>query len=448
MKKFILKHAPVRAQDFAIGVFNSRQYQLRHGGRYQFWRQYYSSWKNASRERLEEEQRRRLGEFLEHLTSRSTWYQPFLGRRLEEFPLLEKSDILSSLDQIATVSERNGSLRFTGGTTGASMRVLYTHEDTQERHACLDNFRAQHGYELGKKVAWFSGKEIVRPSDLPRGRVYRDDKFNGIRFFSTFHINRRNFDAYWAALEDFAPEFLVGFPSSVCDICAVAKERGLKATWGGAKVFFPTAETVLPEHRALVAETLGCAVVDQYASSEGAPFIFECSAGRLHLELLSGVFEVLDERGNPAQEGELVVTAFATRGTPLVRYRIGDRISLADPSAVCSCGSAQPLVERLEGRSTDFIQSAEYGRVNLGNLSNCTKGIDGIVRFQIIQSTVQAVEVLVESGSAFTADQEANFLSALRARLGQGMGIRLERVDEIPKERSGKFRIVKNNLPR
>lgn len=447
MKKAVLKYAPAQLQDFAIGVFNTRQYRRRHGGRYRFWRDYFASWEGASREALEAEQARRLGEFLEQVTTYSEWYQPWRGRVLAEFPLLEKRHVLSSLDELATVSEKEGVPCFTGGTTGASMRVLFTHEDTQERHACLDHFRAQQGYQLGRKVAWFSGKEIVRPSDLVTGRVYRDDKFNNIRFFSTFHVNRRTFDAYWAALEGFEPEFLVGFPSSVCDILAVAKEKGLKASWA-PKAFFPTAETVLPEHRALVAEVLGCAVRDQYASSEGAPFIFECEAGRLHLQLLSGVFEVLDENGQPAQEGELVVTSFSTRGTPLVRYRVGDRIKMDDPAAVCSCGSAQPLVVRLEGRSTDFIQSPDNGRVNLGNLSNCTKGVDGIVRFQVIQDRIDAVEVLVECGQFFDEVQEERFMSAMRARLGDGIDIRLQRVDEIPKERSGKFRIVKNNLPR
>ena len=119
-----------------------------------------------------------------------------------------------------------------------------------------------------------------------------------------------------------------------------------------------------------------------------------------------------------------------------------------DPAAVCSCGSAQPLVVRLEGRSTDFIQSPDNGRVNLGNLSNCTKGVDGIVRFQVIQDRIDAVEVLVECGQLFDQVQEDRFMSAMRVRLGDGMDIRLQRVDEIPKERSGKFRIVKNNLPR
>ena len=54
----------------------------------------------------------------------------------------------------------------TGGTTGSSLKVTYRHDDLQDRFAVLDNFRAQFGYELGKKCAWFSGKVIVTDKDI------------------------------------------------------------------------------------------------------------------------------------------------------------------------------------------------------------------------------------------------------------------------------------------
>jgi len=446
MKKFVLNHAPYWLQDAAISVFNSRQYARRHGGQYGYWRSYYAQWGRASAEDLQAEQSRRLGEFLQHARTKSPWYRERGRDDLSSFQLLEKKHVLEHLDEIATVSESEGVPCYTGGTTGASMRVLFTHEDTQERHACLDDFRSNYGYTLGKRVAWFSGKEIVQTKDLARGRVFRDDRTNKIRFFSTFHINRRNFDAYWAALERFKPSHFVGFPSSLCDICAIALEKGIKPSWQPV-AFFPTAETVLPEHRALVGAVFGCSVRDQYASSEGAPFMFECDSGRLHMQILSGVFEVLDEDGAPAQEGELVVTSFSTRGTPLIRYRIGDRVTLPEADESCDCGSALPFVTRIEGRNTDFIMSPENGRVNLGNISNCTKGVAGIVRFQVVQREPEAVEVLVEPGPGFSREEEERFIRALGLRFGDAMKVELRRVEEIPKEKSGKFRIVRNLLP-
>lgn len=445
LKSRILYAMPYWLQDLAIGSYNTHLYRSRHRGVYQERRRYFAGWDLRSRGEIEEEAGRRLHEFLAYVCSQSARYKEFAGKSLEEFPLLEKQRLLSDLDSIATIEEGQGIVSLTGGTTGASMKVRYTLEDMQERFALLDHFREAHGYRLGEKVAWFSGKDLATQEDVDRGRCYRDDRRNKIRFFSTFMINRRNFESYWSALRAFQPRFMVGFPSSVLDIAMFAREKGLKADWE-VDVMFPTAETVLPVHREVIGEVFGCKLVDQYASSEGAPFILECPSGRLHVHPLTGVFEVLDENGAPAREGEMVVTSFTTRGTPLIRYRIGDRLRLASPQDCCTCGWNFPLVDWIDGRTSDFVYSPETGRVNLGNLSNCTKGVEGIVSFQIQQDEVDSILVRVVGDQRFNDAQSGRFEEALRVRVGKVMSIRIERVDDIPRERSGKFRIVKNSI--
>lgn len=443
MKKFILSYMPVWFQSFSISIYNSMLYKKRRAGWYSERRKYYERFDAASSCEVYQEHEVRLKSFLEHAVKNSKYYQAFNPSSLQDFPVLEKQTLLSRLDDISTIPESKAEVSLTGGTTGASMKVLYTTRDIQERHAILDHFREKYGYRLGVRTAWFSGKDLVRLKDLEKGVCYRDDWVNKIRYYSTFHINNRYFDSYWKAIVEFSPEYIVGFPSSVYDICMMAKERGLTLK-NKVKVFFPTAETVLPQHREVISEVLGCSLIDQYASSEGAPFILECTEGRLHIHPLTGVFEVVDENLQPAREGELLVTSFTTYGTPLIRYRIGDRLKLADAGEVCKCGSHFQLVDCIDGRSNDFIWSSENGKVNLGNISNCTKDAPGIICFQIIQRVSDAVEVKVVKGLGFSKKDEEKFLSSLRARLGKSMNIVVSYVDEIPREKSGKFRIVKN----
>src|SRR5690606_30016237 len=115
-------------------------------------------------------------------------------------------------------------------------------------------------------------------------------------------------------------------------------------------------------------------------------------------------------------------------------------------SEKCKCGSSFPLVDYIDGRSSDFIYSTEKGKVNLGNISNCTKDAPGIMCFQITQNVINRVGVKIVKGSEFSPGDEQSFLNALRARLGYQMAIDLEYVEDIPREKSGKFRIVKNTL--
>jgi phenylacetate-CoA ligase len=172
----------------------------------------------------------------------------------------------------------------------------------------------------------------------------------------------------------------------------------------------------------------------------------ECPQGSLHIHPLTGVFEVVDENMQPANEGEILVTPFTTHGTPLVRYRIGDRIKLAPESFQCACGSSFPVVEYIDGRTSDFIWSPENGKVNLGNISNCTKDVDGIVCFQVMQKEANAVHIAVVANEQFTQEQQQHFLDAMALRLGDSVAIHLDLVKEIPREPSGKFRLVKNML--
>lgn len=436
---------PTFLQSLLITIYNNRQYNMRYRDDFSFFLHYYSRAWSFDEQSWRIEQRRRLAQFLGFATRNSVWYQDFKGLALEEFPVLEKKQLIEDLRKVATIKEKDAIISHTGGTTGASMKVLYTKRDTQERFAVLGSFRKKYGYELGSKVAWFSGKNLATDKDVENGHCYRDDYVNNIRFFSTFHISEKNFYSYWRAIQSFSPDFIVGFPSSVYELSAIAVKKGMSLDHK-VKTFFPTAEVVLPQYREVISAAMGCRLVDQYSSSEGAPFIFECENGFYHIHPLTGIIEVVDENLKPAREGEMLVTSFTTHGTPLIRYRIGDRIKLADENFSCPCGSTFPVVSRIEGRSNDFIYSPDNGRINLGNLSNSTKGVEGIVCFQIVQKVESSVTVYLVTLPSYNSKSHSKFLLALRERLGQSMHIEFCQVDDIPRETSGKFRIVKSYL--
>lgn len=440
--KNIFFKMPYFFQNFIISLINTNLYRIRHSGKYQYYRDYFAKSDLLNENELFLEAKKRRDLFLEYATKNSNWYKNYSKIKLIKFPILEKKDLLENLELITTIKFNSEKIvSKTSGTTGTALKVYYTKEDIQERFALLDHFREKYGYKLGKKTAWFSGKKVVIPRDLGKGVCYRDDFINKIRFYSTFDINVKNFYIYWNSLKNYKPEFMVGYPSSVYEICAIAKSKGLKYE-SSVKFFFPTAETVLEEHRAVIESVLGCKVVDQYASSEGAPFILQCPLGGMHIHPLSGIFEY---KYPGTDNKEILITSFSTRGTPLIRYSVGDSIEIEN-DLKCACGSNHPLVKNIEGRKQDYIYTEDMGKISLSHITLCINEVEGILLLQAVQDHLNELKIYIASDNRFNQNQEEIFITSLRRMVGEKIKLILYKVEDIPKEKSGKFRIVKNNL--
>ncbi|OKL40520.1 hypothetical protein A3841_16045 [Pontibacter flavimaris] len=452
MQERIYKSLPNVLQNGLVTFFDYIQYKKRHSGVYG---QFLAEYKNAKSLNIEELiflQKECLIEFLNYAKHSSTYYKNLLNdfpfnqdvfQAYKTIPIQSKEDIRENLGRIFTISKKKAILSKTGGTTGKSMEVRFRPDDMQKRFAILDAWRESFGYKLGDKVAWFSGKSLLTDKDVKANKYWKYDFLYKIRYYSTFHIHDNSIRHYIDDLNNFKPLFAIGFPSSMYEIAKWGLKNNFPLKYK-METLFPTAETIIDEERRVLETFFGGRVVNQYASSEGAPFILECKKGKLHLEMLSGFFEVLDEQGLPAQSGELVFTSFSTHGTPLIRYAIKDRIVLSDE--ICDCGNHNPVVKSIEGRVNDFIYSKERGKINLGNISNCIKYVKGVIKFQIIQNQEDAVLVLVVKSSEYSLNDEKMFRHELVQRLGEKVDIKFQYVSDIPRESSGKYRIVKNNL--
>ena len=90
---------------------------------------------------------------------------------------------------------------------------------------------------------------------------------------------------------------------------------------------------------------------------------------------------------------------------------------------------------------------AENGKINLGNVSNTLKDTNGILKFQAVQNELNKIEVsVIVDKSIYNQKIENKFIENWRDRIGDKMELVVNYVDKIEKEKSGKFRIVKNNI--
>lgn len=454
--EYLYKLSPHFLHNIFVTGFNILAYRKRYDSKYFEYLNLFKKREKLSRNELLLLQAQRHETFLKFANRHSDYYRVqfenipefYKIENIHKLPILSKEELRANINQICTIENKKDAIESkTGGTTGKSLKIYLTHDNIQERFAMLDNFRGWYGYKLGKRTAWFSGKNLLTERDIRKNRFWKTDLKYKVRYYSTFHIKEDYLKYYVENIIRFQPEYIVGFPSTIFEIAQYGLKHSYSFPKGICKAIFPTAESLSQEMRNNIEPFFDCKMYDQYASSEGAPFIFECEYGNLHLALQSGVYEVLDDNDKPTQSGRLVVTSFTTEGTPLIRYDIGDNISLEDTNKTCSCGNNNPLVKKILGRIDDFVYSPENGKINIVNIANAIKDVSGVIRYQIIQNELnKLIFNIVVDKSKYNKIEEARFLKNWRDRVGNKMKIDIRYVDDIPVEKSGKFRIVKNNI--
>jgi phenylacetate-CoA ligase len=149
-------------------------------------------------------------------------------------------------------------------------------------------------------------------------------------------------------MEALGATVLLCTPSYALHLLQVARARGADPATLPVRVTVHAGEpgAGIPSVRARREAGWGARAFDHAGMTEMGAYGYECEAqAGLHVNESEFVAEVIDPAtGAPAAEGELVLTNLGRVGSPLVRYRTGDRVRRA--AGPCPCGRT---FARLEG---------------------------------------------------------------------------------------------------
>ena len=369
---------------------------------------------------------------------------------LSLFPILDKETVrenpLNFYDE-RYLSSKSAFFLSTSGTTGTPLKILTDSLFRTKHYAFWSRIRAWFGLSPIPRRATLFGRIIMLPeTDAPP--FWRYDLVQKNLLLSSYHLSENNLGFYVKKLVDYNPDELIGYPSSLYHLALYIVARNL----GGMihpKVVFTTAENLLPYQKSVIFDAFRCPVINQYGCTEMAMFASECEHGRLHLHPEHGFVEVLSPTGkthNGGGEtvtGEMICTGFVNTAMPLLRYRLGDEVSL-NRSMKCPCGRMFPVIEEVEGRCDDIIKTPD-GRP-IGRLDPVFKGFAGIKECQIVQESLLKVTVNIVCDVMFSTKVEEELLNEFRKRLGKLMEIKIIKMDSIPRTSGGKFRPVISHL--
>jgi phenylacetate-CoA ligase len=172
----------------------------------------------------------------------------------------------------------------------------------------------------------------------------------------------------------------------------------------------------VPATRRLLETAYGARVYDHTGMTELGPTGFGCTAGGgVHLVQSEFIFEV-------SAEGELIATNLGRWGSPLIRYRTGDRVELSPKP--CPCGSPfAKLQGGILGRVDDMFT---VRGVNLypSQVEEIVRGHREVGEFLVEHRTVRRMDEVVLLFE--TAAEAPGLATRLEAELRQALGARID----------------------
>ncbi|MFH1153278.1 MAG: hypothetical protein V1793_05635 [Pseudomonadota bacterium] len=207
------------------------------------------------------------------------------------------------------------------------------------------------------------------------------------------------------------------------------------------------AEVLDPPLKRTVSGLWNSEIFNFYGAVEIGRIASECPAHEgLHVNMDHVVLECLDDRGQPVVPGEAgtaVVTTLDNQTMPLIRYRLGDRLTVLNRQ--CSCGCAFPLILPPHGREADILRFHNGTAMSTIALTPVLHTVDGLEQYRIIQESYDRLVLLLVLHKALTPESLSGLRDRLLAEFPCPVRLEIRVVDAIEEEKL-KFRAFISRL--
>jgi phenylacetate-CoA ligase len=374
---------------------------------------------------------------------RSYWQQRGMEdgawKHLENWPVLTKETLRTHNELFLAddCNPRNMYTEQTSGTSGTPVKVWWSKETTLKYYALYERrIRNWHGVTWDDPYLMLGGRLVV-PVKQQKPPFWVNNSAMNQLYLSSYHLSKSNIEAYISAIQKFKPTYMFGYASSMYSLALLAEQQQLKVPTLACAV--SNAEPLLQHQRECIERVFNTHMVNTYGMSELVAAA--CSFGNEDLVLWPevGYVEVLaDDNDKPLPDGEtgrLICTNLLNKDMPLIRYEIGDRGCLA----YCNNGIHFKKITELSGRMDDMVITKDGRRI--GRLDPVFKSDFNIVEAQIIQKTIEDIEVHIVPADGFSNRDAMLITDSLRSRVGD-CNIKIVTVESIPRTNSGKFKAV------
>ena len=324
----------------------------------------------------------------------------------------------------------------TGGTSGRPVRFLMDPAASAAEWAYITSMWAQYGYRHGDR-------RLVLRGLPPRGErpFSYDPLLNELRV-SPFRLGERWWPEIEAAVRDFRPRFVHGYPSAAARLARL---------WPGplprVAALLLCSETVPPGLLDKLEAAWQAPALSWYGHSEKQVLGGACPGNRAyHMFPTYGLAEIVrgGRQATVGETGQLLATGFVSRALRLLRYETGDEGRFAGWGCA-ACGRQWPLIDPVVGRQHTPLLGRSGIPVTMAALNFHTDVLAGVHKLRYVQEEPGRVRLLIEAPGPSPQAAKA-ILGAHKQKVGDELDFELVVVDQIPLLPSGKHVLVDQRI--
>ena len=334
------------------------------------------------------------------------------------------------------------------GTTGEPIVLFLERSTVGYYHAAQWRGFSWYGVELGARGLKIWGVPLSLKSKIIENS--KDRITNRLRI-SAFDMEKLKVKKIWDKILKFKSEYMYGYASALYLFSCLLEENNLEGKELGLKLIVSTAEVLYEYQREKLKKFFECQVADEYGACEGGIIAFECPRGSMHITAENVYIEVVDENNVPkgqSEEGKIIVTSLRNFGFPIIRYELGDVGALS--KRVCSCGINLPLLEKINGRISDFVLTTAGKKIHSEFFSYLNRELitRGFVlkEFKIVQKKKNELIIYLLEDENMNKKVKHFISSMIKKHIDLSMTVKFEHVEKIDLEKSGKKRYFVNEI--
>lgn len=306
-----------------------------------------------------------INKILKYACQNCDYYKDYDFNNFDSFPVLERNIVEKEKNRILSknypyVISQDLLVFLTSGSTGKPLEIYWDKSDSLSSNLTLwryrykyygilptDRYCSTHIYEYTKNRVKKCKKVLTdsRNNNISICRLYLDDDS-----FKEYYLLINEFKPKWFFIQS---SFLIKFINYM-----IKNELPFFPT---VKYIELTGENLLLSDRKKIEDFTNCKIANMYGTTETNGIAIECPYHNMHIIEKNVYVEVQenekfkdDSRSN-ILTGSALVTSLTNKEFPLIRYKVGDIISITTDKIKCQCGEESRLVKKIYGKENSKI---------------------------------------------------------------------------------------------